>query len=150
MDINEQEKKIIEFWNKDKTFEKSLEKTKGKKTYIFYDGPSFATGLPHYGHILASVTKDLFGRLWTMKGRYVQRTWGWDCHGLPIENIAEKALGINSKGEIEKIGVKKFNDFCRSKVLGYAEEWEKVVERMGRWVDMKHSYKTMDNEFILS
>lgn len=150
MDINEQEKKILEFWKKDKTFEKSLEKTKDKKPYIFYDGPPFATGLPHYGHILASVTKDLFGRLWTMKGRYVKRVWGWDCHGLPIENIAEKALSINSKDEIEKIGVKKFNDFCRSKVLGYAEEWEKVVDRMARWVDMKKSYKTMDNEYIES
>jgi isoleucyl-tRNA synthetase len=150
MDVNEQEKKIIEFWRKDKTFEKSLDKTKNAKPYIFYDGPPFATGLPHYGHILGSVTKDLFGRFWTMKGRYVRRVWGWDCHGLPIENIAEKALGINSKDEIEKIGVKKFNDFCRSKVLGYAEDWEKIVERIGRWVDMKKAYKTMDNEYIES
>lgn len=150
MNIDDEEKKIIEFWRKDKTFEKSLKKTEKGKPYIFYDGPPFATGLPHYGHILGSVTKDLFGRLWTMKGRYVRRIWGWDCHGLPIENIAEKALGINSKDEIEKIGVKKFNDFCRSKVLGYAGEWEKVVERMGRWVDMKNSYKTMDNEYIES
>lgn len=150
MDVNEQEKKIIEFWNKNKTFEKSLEKTKNGKPYIFYDGPPFATGLPHYGHILGSVTKDLFGRFWTMKGKYVRRVWGWDCHGLPIENIAEKALGINSKDEIEKMGVKKFNDYCRSKVLGYAKEWENVIERIGRWVDMKHAYKTMDNEYIES
>jgi isoleucyl-tRNA synthetase len=150
MDVNEQEKKIIEFWKKDKTFEKSLKKTERGKPYIFYDGPPFATGLPHYGHILGSVTKDLFGRFWTMKGKYVQRIWGWDCHGLPIENLAEKALGINSKDEIEKIGVKKFNDFCRSKVLGYANEWERVVERIGRWVNMKKAYKTMDNEYIES
>jgi isoleucyl-tRNA synthetase len=150
MDVDNEEKKIIEFWKKDKTFEKSLKNTEKGKPYIFYDGPPFATGLPHYGHILGSVTKDLFGRFWTMKGRYVRRVWGWDCHGLPIENIAEKALGINSKDEIEKIGVKKFNDFCRGKVLGYAGEWEKVIERIGRWVDMKNSYKTMDNNYIES
>jgi isoleucyl-tRNA synthetase len=150
MEVNNEENKIIEFWRKDKTFEKSLKKTEKGKPYIFYDGPPFATGLPHYGHILGSVTKDLFGRFWTMKGKYVRRIWGWDCHGLPIENIAEKELGINSKDEIEKIGVKKFNDFCRSKVLSYAGEWEKVTERIGRWVDMKNCYKTMDNEYIES
>ena len=150
MEIAKEEEKIIEFWRKDKTFEKSLKKTEKKKPYIFYDGPPFATGMPHHGHILGSVTKDLFGRFWTMKGRYVRRVWGWDCHGLPIETIAEKDLGINSKDEIEKNGLKKFNDYCRSKVLGYAHEWEKVIERIGRWVDMKNSYKTMDNEYIES
>ena len=148
--IDETEKKILEFWRKDKTFEKSLEKTKKEKPYIFYDGPPFATGMPHYGHILGSITKDLFGRFWTMNNRYVRRVWGWDCHGLPIENIAEKNLGINSKDEIEKMGVKKFNDYCRSKVLDYANSWEEVIERIGRWVDMKNSYKTMDNEYIES
>ena len=148
--IDETEKKILEFWKNDKTFEKSLKKTKKEKPYIFYDGPPFATGMPHYGHILGSITKDLFGRFWTMNNRYVRRVWGWDCHGLPIENIAEKNLGINSKDEIEKMGVKKFNDFCRSKVLDYANSWEEVVERIGRWVDMKNAYKTMDNEYIES
>ncbi len=148
--IKDTEENIIKFWKKDKTFEKSLKKTEKSKPYIFYDGPPFATGLPHYGHILGSVTKDVFGRFWTMKGRYVRRIWGWDCHGLPIENIAEKGLGINSKDEIEKMGVKKFNDYCRSKVLDYADSWEKVIERIGRWVDMKKSYKTMDNEYIES
>jgi len=148
--IDKQEKEILEFWKKDKTFEKSLKKTEKSKPYIFYDGPPFATGLPHYGHILGSIAKDIFGRYWTMKNRYVRRIWGWDCHGLPIENIAEKGLGINSKDEIEKMGVKKFNDYCRSKVLSYSEEWEKIIERIGRWVDMKNSYKTMDNEYIES
>jgi isoleucyl-tRNA synthetase len=148
--IKETEEEILKFWKKDKTFEKSLKKTEKAKPYIFYDGPPFATGLPHYGHILGSVTKDVYGRFWTMKGRYVRRVWGWDCHGLPIENIAEKGLGINSKDEIEKMGVKKFNDYCRSKVLEYADGWEKVIERIGRWVDMKNSYKTMDNEYIES
>ncbi|MBP7708776.1 isoleucine--tRNA ligase [Candidatus Pacearchaeota archaeon] len=148
--IPDQEKEIIEFWRKDKTFEKSLKQTLKSKPYIFYDGPPFATGTPHQGSLLGSITKDVFGRFWTMKGRYVKRVWGWDCHGLPIENIAEKELGINSKDEIEKMGVKKFNDYCRSKVLGYAKEWETVIERVGRWVDMKNCYKTMDNEYIES
>ena len=118
MDVNKIEEEIVSFWRKNKTFEKSLKKTKAKKPYIFYDGPPFATGMPHYGHILGSFTKDVFGRFWTMKGKYVRRVWGWDCHGLPIENIAEKDLKINSKNEIEKMGVKKFNDACRRKVLG--------------------------------
>lgn len=148
--INELEKEIVEYWKKDKTFEKSLKKTEKKKPYIFYDGPPFATGMPHYGHLLGSITKDIFGRFWTMKGRYVRRVWGWDCHGLPIENIAEKGLGINSKDEIEKMGIKKFNDYCRSKVLGYTNDWQTVIDRIGRWVDMKNCYKTMDNEYIES
>jgi len=144
------EKEILEFWEKNKIFEKSLKKNKEKKPYIFYDGPPFATGMPHYGHILGSVTKDVYGRFWTMKGRYVRRVWGWDCHGLPIENIAEKGLGINSRDEIEKMGIKKFNDYCRSKVLGYSGAWKEVITRIGRWVDMENSYKTMDNEYIES
>ena len=149
-DVNEEEKEILKFWKKDRTFEKSLKKTKKGKPYIFYDGPPFATGLPHYGHILGSVTKDVFGRFWTMNGKYVRRIWGWDCHGLPIENIAEKGLKINSKDEIEKIGVKKFNDYCRHCVMEYAGSWENVIDRIGRWVDMKESYRTMDNDYIES
>jgi len=148
--IKETETEILNFWKKDKTFEKSLEKTKDKKPYIFYDGPPFATGLPHYGHLLASTLKDVFPRFFTMQGRYVKRNWGWDCHGLPIENIAEKELGINSKDEIEKMGVKKFNDFCRSKVLTYANDWKEYIDRIGRWVDFDQGYKTMDTNYIES
>jgi len=148
--IPKTEEEILDFWKKKKIFEKTLEKTKNKKPYVFYDGPPFATGMPHYGHLLGSITKDIFGRFWTMKGRYVRRVWGWDCHGLPIENIAEKDLKINSKDEIEKIGIKKFNKYCGSKVLTYTEEWKKVIERIGRWVDMENCYKTMDNEYIES
>jgi len=148
--INEKELEILDFWDKDKTFEKSLEKTKNGEPYIFYDGPPFATGLPHYGHLLGSITKDVYGRFWTMKGNFVRRVWGWDCHGLPIENIAEKGLGINSKDEIEKMGIKKFNEYCRNKVLGYSSDWERVIKRIGRWVDMKNCYKTMDNDYIES
>lgn len=148
--VSEKEIEILEFWDKDKTFEKSLKQTEGKENFVFYDGPPFATGLPHYGHLLASMEKDVIPRFWTMKGKHVRRVWGWDCHGLPIENIAEKELKINSKDEIEKMGVEKFNAFCRSKVLSYADDWEKVIRRIGRWVDMKHAYKTMDNEYIES
>src|SRR5689334_18220962 len=121
--INETEKDVLAFWNSDKTFEKSLDQTAKGKPYLFYDGPPFATGLPHYGHLLVSIIKDVFPRFYTMNGRLVKRTWGWDCHGLPVENIAEKALGLNSKDEIEKMGVKKFNEFCRSTVLKYDQEW---------------------------
>ncbi|MDA3837305.1 MAG: isoleucine--tRNA ligase [Nanoarchaeota archaeon] len=150
MAISDIEKQIVEAWQKNQTFEKSLEKTKNGKPYIFYDGPPFATGMPHYGHLLASVLKDVFPRYFTMQGMYVKRNWGWDCHGLPVENIAEKELGINSKDEIEKLGVKKFNNFCRSKVMTFAKDWESVIERIGRWVDFKDGYKTMDTNYIES
>jgi isoleucyl-tRNA synthetase len=148
--INEIELEISKFWSKDKTFEKSLKKTQKGKPYIFYDGPPFATGLPHYGHLLASVLKDVFPRFFTMQGRYVKRNWGWDCHGLPVENIAEKELKISSKDEIEKMGIKKFNSFCRSKVLTYADDWKVYIDRIGRWVDWEGGYKTMDNNYIES
>jgi isoleucyl-tRNA synthetase len=150
VDIKDIEKEITAFWDKDDTFGKSLKKTESGKPYIFYDGPPFATGLPHYGHLMASILKDLFPRYFTMKGRYVKRNWGWDCHGLPVENIAEKELGINSKDEIEKMGVKKFNDFCRSKVLTYVDEWKNYISRIGRWVDWEGGYKTMDTDYIES
>ncbi len=150
MDISNKEKNIIEFWKKNKIFEKSLKQTEKSKNYIFYDGPPFATGLPHYGHILASVLKDTFPRFWTMKGRHVRRVWGWDCHGLPIENIAEKELQIKEKNEIEKIGIEKFNSFCKGKVLQYTNEWKKTVERIARWTEFENSYKTMDNDYIES
>ncbi len=148
--VEQKEKRVLDFWQTNFIFEKSLEKTKDSKPYIFYDGPPFATGTPHYGHLLASVLKDVFPRYFTMQNRYVKRVWGWDCHGLPIENIAEKELGINSKDEIEKLGVKKFNNFCRSKVLTYANDWKYFVDRIGRWVEFDNSYKTMDNNYIES
>ncbi|MBT4377102.1 isoleucine--tRNA ligase [archaeon] len=149
-DIKEIEEKILKFWSKDKTFEKSLKKTERGNPYRFYDGPPFATGLPHYGHFLASTLKDVFPRYFTMKGRYVKRNWGWDCHGLPVENIAEKELKINSKDEIEKMGVKKFNDFCRGKVMTYVKEWKSYIDRIGRWVDFEGGYSTMDTNYIES
>ncbi|MFA4941284.1 MAG: isoleucine--tRNA ligase [Patescibacteria group bacterium] len=143
------EEEILNFWEKNKIFEKSLEKN--KKDYVFYDGPPFATGTPHYGHIVASLMKDVVPRYWTMKGFRVERKWGWDCHGLPIENIVEKEMKFKSKKEIiEKLGVAKFNEVCRSKVLSYVDEWEKVIRRLGRWADMKNAYRTMDLDYMES
>jgi len=150
MNIPEIEKKILEFWKKEKIFQKSLEKKSPKGDYVFYDGPPFATGTPHYGHLVASLVKDIVPRYWTMQGYRVERKWGWDCHGLPIENIVEEELGLKHKKDIEKIGIDKFNETCRSKVLIYAEEWRKVIERLGRWVDMDNAYKTMDLNYMES
>ncbi|HAV11606.1 MAG TPA: isoleucine--tRNA ligase [Candidatus Moranbacteria bacterium] len=144
------EEEVLKFWNEEKIFEKSLEKRKDAKRYSFYDGPPFATGTPHYGHLVSSTMKDVVPRFWTMKGFYVERKWGWDCHGLPIENIVEKELGSKTKKDIEKLGVEKFNELCRSKVLGYVEEWKKVIGRLGRWADMENSYKTMDLSYMES
>lgn len=148
--IVEQEEAILKFWEENKVFQKTLAQDAPKGDYVFYDGPPFATGTPHYGHIVASVMKDAVPRYWTMNGYHVERKWGWDCHGLPIENIVEKEMNISSKLEIEKLGVKKFNESCRSKVLMYADEWKKFIPRIGRWVDMEHPYQTMDTDFMES
>ncbi len=144
------EEMIIEHWEKEKIFERSITGREGKPRYTFYDGPPFATGTPHYGHIVASAIKDTVPRYWTMRGYQVERKWGWDCHGLPIENIAEKELGITHKKEILELGVEKFNEICRSKVLEYVAEWKKVMRRFGRWADMEHAYRTMDRDFMES
>lgn len=144
------EEEIVQYWEEHDIFAKSVAKPAPKGRYAFYDGPPFATGTPHYGHIVASTIKDLVPRYWTMRGYQVERTWGWDCHGLPIENIAEKELGISHKKEIEMLGVAKFNEICRSKVLEYVGEWKKVMRRFGRWADMEHAYRTMDRDFMES
>jgi len=138
----------LRFWKDNKIFEKSVEQKLKDNPYVFYDGPPFATGLPHYGQILSFVTKDIFPRYWTMKGRRCERRWGWDCHGLPIESICEKELNIKQKNEIYKMGIDNFNEFCRSKVLWYTNEWKKTVERMGKWIEFDNSYKTMDNTYM--
>ncbi len=149
--FSEMEEEVLGFWEKNKIFEKSVEKEAPKGDYVFYDGPPFATGTPHYGHIVASVMKDAVPRFWTMNGYRVERKWGWDCHGLPIENIVEKEIGSESKKYIEEeLGVEKFNDMCRSKVLSYVDEWKKVVRKLGRWADMENSYKTMDLDYMES
>lgn len=147
----ELEEQIQEFWQKDDTFKKSVESKPVDKAYVFYDGPPFATGMPHYGHLLASTTKDVIPRYWTMKGYRVERVWGWDCHGLPIENMIEKKLEIKGgKKGIEALGIDKFNDACRREVLMLDKEWEKIIGRLGRWVDFEHNYKTMDKTFMES
>ena len=144
------EEDILAFWEKDGTFAKSLKRNEGKERYKFYDGPPFATGLPHYGHLLAGTIKDIVPRYQTMRGKYVERRFGWDTHGLPIEALAQDALGIAGAPEIKALGVDKFNEQCRSMVLKYVNEWRKTVTRMGRWVDFEHDYKTMEPGFMES
>ena len=144
------EEEILKYWEDNKCFEKSVSERPENKPYVFYDGPPFATGLPHYGHIVASLMKDVVPRYWTMRGFRVERKWGWDCHGLPVENIIEKELGLNSKKDIENYGIGKFNEACRATVLKYANEWKKTIRRMGRWVDMENDYKTMDVNYMES
>ena len=144
------EKEILQYWREQNIFEKSVQKDAPKGEYVFYDGPPFATGLPHYGHLVASIMKDVVPRYQTMRGFRVERRWGWDCHGLPIENIVEKELGSKSKKDIEATGVAKFNELCRSKVLEYAEDWKKYIKKLGRWVDMENGYRTMDTTFMES
>jgi isoleucyl-tRNA synthetase len=146
----ELEKDTLNFWRDRDIFRESLRQRQGAEAYVFYDGPPFATGLPHYGHLLAGTIKDVIPRYQTMTGKYVDRTFGWDCHGLPVENEMEKELGINSKHEIEEYGVDKFNEACRSIVLRYTEEWEHIVERTGRWVDFEKGYRTMDRDYMES
>ncbi|EKE25248.1 MAG: hypothetical protein ACD_5C00238G0001, partial [uncultured bacterium] len=148
--LPEMEKEVLKYWQENKIFEKTLENRKDAQEYTFYDGPPFATGTPHYGHIVGSVMKDVVPRYWTMRGFHVDRKWGWDCHGLPIENIVEKEMGSKSKSEIEKLGVEKFNELCRSKVLKYVDDWKVVINRVGRWADMENAYKTMDLPYMES
>ena len=144
----EMEANILDFWKEDDTFRKSLAKNAGRDRYTFYDGPPFATGLPHYGHLLAGTIKDIVPRYQTMRGRYVERRFGWDTHGLPIEALAQEALGVAGAPEIKKLGVDRFNEQCRSMVLKYVSEWRQTVTRMGRWVDFDNDYKTMNPEFM--
>lgn len=144
------EREVLAFWEENDTFKKSLEKNRDKTPFVFYDGPPFATGLPHYGHLLAGTIKDIIPRYQTMRGKYVERRFGWDTHGLPIEALAQDALGISGAGAIKELGVDRFNEQCRSMVLKYVSEWRKTVTRMGRWVDFDNDYKTMNFSFMES
>ncbi len=146
-DIAKREEETFAIWQERDIFEKSLAQTVGGEPFTFYDGPPFANGLPHYGHILASVIKDIIPRYQTMNGRYVRRVWGWDCHGLPIENVIEKELGLGHKKDIENYGIGKFNEAASASVLRYDAEWKKMIPRIGRWVDMQNAYKTMDANY---
>lgn len=149
-DVALKEERILAFWKKQGVFEKSLKKPAPKGEFVFYDGPPFATGLPHSGSLLSSVSKDVIPRYKTMRGYFVRRRWGWDTHGLPIESLVEKKLGLKNKKDILAVGVETFNETARSMVLEYVHEWKRYIERVGRWVDFDHSYKTMDNTFIES
>ena len=148
--IPEIEKQVLSLWNDDNTFQKSLDQTKDKPIFTFYDGPPFATGLPHYGHIVASTIKDIVPRYKTMTGFYVPRRFGWDTHGLPIEFEIEKKLGIKTRQEVLDMGIDKYNEECRSIVMKYSTEWRQTIQRLGRWVDMDNDYKTMDVGFMES
>lgn len=151
LDISKNEHDVLVFWDETHAFERSVSERPEDKRYVFYDGPPFATGLPHYGHLLASTVKDIVPRYWTMKGYRVDRVWGWDCHGIPIENIIEKELDLKGgKKGIETFGIDNFNQACRSAILRFDKDWEQVIRRLGRWVDFKHSYKTMDRSFMES
>lgn len=147
------EEAVQRFWEEHDIFKRSLETPAGSSPvgdFVFYDGPPFATGTPHYGHILAGTIKDAIPRFWTMRGYRVRRKWGWDCHGLPLENLIEKKLGLATKRDIEAYGVKNFNEAARATVMEYADDWKVIVPRMGRWVDMEDDYKTMDSSYTES
>ncbi|BBM89011.1 isoleucine--tRNA ligase [Spirochaetota bacterium] len=146
----EQEAEILAFWKKNAIFEKSLKTRKDKKPYVFYDGPPFATGLPHYGHLLAGIIKDIVPRYFAMQGHYIERKFGWDCHGLPVEMEIQKNLDLKTSHDIEKFGIEEFNNACKKIVLRYTEQWKSTIDRIGRWVDFENDYKTMDRSFMES
>ena len=148
------ERKVLERWESEGTFRASVENRpngeKGSNEFVFYDGPPFANGLPHYGHLVTSYIKDIVPRYQTMRGRRVERRFGWDCHGLPAEMEAEKELGVAGRAQIIEFGIDNFNNHCRESVLKYADVWEQYINRAGRWVDFDNDYKTLDTDFMES
>lgn len=149
-DIALEEEKVLQFWQESDIFKKSLNKPSPKGEYIFYDGPPFATGTPHYGHILAGTIKDVIPRYRTMRGYHVPRRWGWDCHGVPIENLVQKEHNLKTKDDIEAFGIKNFSKAAKNSVFRYDKEWKEIIPRTGRWVDMENQYTTMDSNFMES
>lgn len=148
--LAQKEEQTLKFWEDNKIFKKSLEKVAPKGDFVFYDGPPFATGEPHYGHVVPGTVKDIIPRYKTMQGYRVRRRWGWDCHGLPVENIIEKELGLASKKDILDYGIDKFNAKARGTVMRYADDWRQIIPRLGRWVDMENDYRTMDATYTES
>ena len=148
------EEETLAYWKADGTFQASIDQrpagTDGDNEYVFYDGPPFANGLPHYGHLLTGFVKDVVPRFQTMRGKHVERRFGWDCHGLPAEVETEKELGISGHPEITAYGIERFNDACRTSVLRYTSEWERYVTRQARWVDFANDYKTLDLSYMES
>lgn len=145
-----EEEKVLAYWTEIDAFQQQLERTKDFPPYTFYDGPPFATGMPHYGHIVVGAIKDTVTRYATQNGHHVERRFGWDCHGLPVEYEIDQKLGIQTKEDYAKIGLKAYNDECRSIVMRYSKQWESIVGRFGRWVDFQNDYKTMDLNFMES
>ncbi|MCB0940286.1 MAG: isoleucine--tRNA ligase, partial [Mycobacterium sp.] len=141
---------VLDYWAADDTFRASIERRDGAEEYVFYDGPPFANGLPHYGHLLTGYVKDIVPRYRTMRGYKVERRFGWDTHGLPAELEVQRQLGITDKAQIEAMGIEKFNDACRASVLKYTDEWRAYVTRQARWVDFDNDYKTLDLSFMES
>ncbi|KAL9123440.1 MAG: hypothetical protein Q9187_000010 [Circinaria calcarea] len=150
IDFPKEEEQVLRGWKEINAFERQVELSRGRKAYTFYDGPPFATGLPHYGHLLTSTIKDIIPRYWSMKGRYVERRFGWDTHGLPIEHEIDKKLGISGKQAVLKLGIDKYNAECRAIVMRFSSEWRLTIERLGRWIDFDNDYKTMDTTFMES
>ncbi|MDR2552258.1 MAG: class I tRNA ligase family protein, partial [Treponema sp.] len=142
------EEEILALWEAQGTFKESVRRREGGEDFVFYDGPPFATGMPHFGHFVPSTIKDIIPRYKTMRGFHVERRFGWDCHGLPVETLIEKELGLNSKSDIEAFGIARFNEACRDSVLRYVGEWRRVITRLGRWVDFDNDYKTMDPPYM--
>ena len=141
IDFPKEEEVVLKRWKEIKAFETQVELSKGKQPYTFYDGPPFATGLPHYGHLLSSTIKDIIPRYWSMKGRYVERRFGWDTHGLPIEYEIDKKHGLSGKDAVAQMGIAKYNEECRAIVMKFATEWKQTIERLGRWIDFDNDYK---------
>ncbi|KAI5283927.1 isoleucine--tRNA ligase [Ascosphaera aggregata] len=150
IDFPREEEEVLRRWSDINAFHRQVELSKGRKPYTFYDGPPFATGLPHYGHLLASTIKDIIPRYWSMKGHYVERRFGWDTHGVPIEYEIEKSLGMSGSAAVEKIGLAAYNAECRAIVMKYSSEWRETINRLGRWIDFDNDYKTMDTTFMES
>ncbi|KAK2740126.1 hypothetical protein FQN57_006241 [Myotisia sp. PD_48] len=150
IDFPKTEEGIVRFWREIDAFQTQLRLTEGRPRFTFYDGPPFATGLPHYGHLLASTIKDIIPRYWSMKGYHVARRFGWDTHGVPIEYEIDKSLGISGKDAVMQLGIEKYNAMCREIVMRHASEWRQVIERLGRWIDFDNDYKSMDPSFMES
>ncbi len=148
--IPEVEEAVLKFWQANNIFKKSIETRPEDNLYVFYDGPPFISGLPHYGHLLSSIAKDVIPRYWTMKGKRVERVWGWDAHGLTVENQVQKRLGIKSRRDIEKFGLEKFIKECYAYTSEVSTEWEWYIDKIARWVDMKNAYKTIDQDYMES
>ena len=148
------ERRVLAYWEREGIFRESVEQRPagpgGSNEYVFYDGPPFANGLPHYGHLVTGYVKDIVPRYQTMRGRRVERRFGWDCHGLPAEIGVEKELGVSGRAQIQQFGIARFNDHCRASVMRFTEEWRRYVTRQARWVDFANDYKTMDLSYMES